>query len=675
MLTLRLLHHALGGNISNGELLCAGPGHSPKDRSLSIKLDGNAPDGFIVHSFAGDDAIVCRDYVRGKAGLEPFTPNSGNGRQRASEAAIERALMAAVAMSNADKPKARVVAKYNYTDADAILLYQVVRLEPKSAGFRQRRPDGNGDWIWNLNDVPRVPYLWPELLKFPDATVFVCEGEKDSDRVASLGHCATTVASGKWTEDCARALTGRDIIILQDKDDKHGGEPGRTKALNAAAALHGVAKTIRIVLLPDLGGDINDVSDWLDQDLRRAERLVDVCFDVPIWTPAQPAPELTPPVSPPPASSIAPPSPSTSSANIVPLPFINIAAWHGAPVPEWGWVVRDRVPLATVTLLSGDGGVGKTILALHLGAATALGHDWLNALPEPGPVLMVCCEDDGDELHRRLDRIVGHYNATCGATFEELGRDMHLVTLASDDAVMAAPNKSNGLIAPTMMFKRLHSAACDIRPRLIVIDNSADVFAGNENDRAHVRQFITMLRGMAINCGGAGLLLTSHPSLTGISTGTGLSGSTAWNASVRSRLYFKRATTEKDEEPDPDLRVLEVMKANYGPVGETVMVQWKGGLFLPVAGISSMEKLAAEQKADDLFLELLDEFQGQGRNVSYAKNAHNYAPTMFGKDPKAKAPGMRQALADAMERLFAAKRIKVETYGRSSHPHSRITRC
>jgi hypothetical protein len=78
---------------------------------------------------------------------------------------------------------------------------------------------------------------------------------------------------------------------------------------------------------------------------------------------------------------------------------------------------------------------------------------------------------------------------------------------------------------------------------------------------------VTLLRDLAISAN-AGLLLTSHPSLTGISTGSGLSGSTAWNASVRSRLYFKRAKTEKDEEPDPDLRVLEVMKSNYGPVGE-----------------------------------------------------------------------------------------------------------
>ena len=48
-----------------------------------------------------------------------------------------------------------------------------------------------------------------------------------------------------------------------------------------------------------------------------------------------------------------------------------------------------------------------------------------------------------------------------------------------------------------------------------------------------------------------------------------------------SRLYFKRAVTDKDQEPDPDLRVLEVMKSNYGPIGETINLRWKDGLFQP----------------------------------------------------------------------------------------------
>ena len=215
MLTsLHTLAKALGGEVNGTQVLAPGPGHSVIDRSLSVKLASDAPDGFLVHSFAGDDPIACRDHVREKAGLEPFKPNGG-GRHRASNEAIEHALMAAAGQRR-DGYKRRIVAKYGYTDATGVLLYQVLRLEPK--GFRQRRPDGNGGWIWEL-DQRRVPYRWPDLLKYPDGTVFFCEGEKDADRVAGLGYCATTVAAGKWTEECVTALAGRDVIILEDNDN------------------------------------------------------------------------------------------------------------------------------------------------------------------------------------------------------------------------------------------------------------------------------------------------------------------------------------------------------------------------------------------------------------------------------------------------------------------------
>lgn len=48
------------------------------------------------------------------------------------------------------KPDDRVVATYDYTDEDGKLLYQVVRMSDKK--FWQRRPDGNGAWIWGLNE-------------------------------------------------------------------------------------------------------------------------------------------------------------------------------------------------------------------------------------------------------------------------------------------------------------------------------------------------------------------------------------------------------------------------------------------------------------------------------------------------------------------------------------------
>jgi DNA primase len=181
----------------------------------------------------------------------------------------------------AQKPEPRhktsertIAATYNYTDLDGTLLYQGVRYEPKD--FRQRRPDGKSGWIWSLDGVKRVIYRWPEINEYQDASVFLCEGEKDADRVALLGHCATTIAGdGKWTADCVNALAGRNVFILEDND-----VPGGKKSLAAATALHGVAASIRIVQLPDLP-EKGDVSDWLNADAANAGSLVDFFINAP----------------------------------------------------------------------------------------------------------------------------------------------------------------------------------------------------------------------------------------------------------------------------------------------------------------------------------------------------------------------------------------------------------
>ena len=72
---INLTARALGGEVAGRQVLCPGPNHNAKDRSLSVRLDPSAPDGFVTHSFAGDDPIACRDYVRARVGLPPFKPN------------------------------------------------------------------------------------------------------------------------------------------------------------------------------------------------------------------------------------------------------------------------------------------------------------------------------------------------------------------------------------------------------------------------------------------------------------------------------------------------------------------------------------------------------------------------------------------------------------------------
>jgi RecA-family ATPase len=352
------------------------------------------------------------------------------------------------------------------------------------------------------------------------------------------------------------------------------------------------------------------------------------------------------------------------------LSFIDMTRWQEQAAPEREWSIQGRVPLGAVTICNGEGGIGKTLLMLHCGAAVALARDWLGALPEPGPVLGLFCEDDEHELHRRLDRIVEHYDET----YTELSKHFHVLSLAGQDAVMAAPN-SKGIIEPTTLFKQMREAACDLRPRLIIIDNSADVFAGNENDRAQVWQFVTLLRGMAVDAN-AGLVLTSHPSLSGINSGSGTSGSTGWHNSARARMYFKRATTDRDEEPDPLLRVLQTMKSNYsGAEGETINLRWKDGLFLPVDSMSGLDRLAAEKRAEDLFLTLLDRCNEQNRNTCDKPSAQTFAPTLFAKEREAKELKMRKMDFDgAMRRLFAAKKIRNEPYGPPSRGTVKLVR-
>jgi RecA-family ATPase len=349
-----------------------------------------------------------------------------------------------------------------------------------------------------------------------------------------------------------------------------------------------------------------------------------------------------------------------------PLPFIKISDWQDQPVPERPWTVKGRIPASNITLLSGEGSVGKSIISLQLAIATVLGKDWLGVLPESGAVLLVCCEDDRDEVWRRLDLIFAYHGASY-SDFEHL----HIAPLAGEETLMATADRS-GIVKLTRLFQRVCEAACDIRPKLIVLDNAADIFAGNENDRTQVRQFIGHLRGGLAIPSGAGVLLTSHPSLTGIASGSGLSGSTAWNASVRSRLYLKRATVDKNEEPNPDLRILEVMKSNYGPPGETVTLQWRDGLFVPTGSTNEFEQSIANAAADNLFLDLLRRFTKQQRNVSPSRSS-TYAPTVFADQSEAKKAKIRApAFAAAMERLLADDKIKAISEGPESRKRQRI---
>jgi RecA-family ATPase len=349
-----------------------------------------------------------------------------------------------------------------------------------------------------------------------------------------------------------------------------------------------------------------------------------------------------------------------------PLPFIDMLPWDFNPAPARPWAVTDRIPINQPTLFSGEGAAGKTLLELQLCVAHVTGRDWLGGLPEPGPAIYYGAEDDRDELQRRLTPIAEFY----GVKFSDLiAGGLHLLSFAGADAVLAMPDRQ-GKIRPTPLFERLLEAAAAIKPRHIGIDATADTFAGNEIDRSQVRQFVGLMRRLAI-VGNSSVVLLAHPSLTGISSGTGLSGSTAWHNSVRARMLLKTMQGRDDgAQSTSDLRELSFLKNNCGPLAESIILRFRNGLFLPEAGLSSLEKLARDRKVDETFLAVLGKLTRQNRPVSPSVHASsNYAPKVIAGHPDGKAYVQRDYQA-ALDRLLAADRIHIASFG----PPSRTTR-
>jgi hypothetical protein len=116
------------------------------------------------------------------------------------------------------------------------------------------------------------------------------------------------------------------------------------------------------------------------------------------------------------------------------------------------------------------------------------------------------------------------------------------------------------------------------------------------------------------------------------------------------------------------------MKNQYGPPAASIAVHYQRGLFLPesATGQAGHEKQAAEQKVDHLFRTLLRRWNEQGRNVNH-NPCSTYAPTLFAREPEAKAANLKApAFANAMTRLFAANKIRVDTSGPASRKRSLI---
>jgi hypothetical protein len=223
----------------------------------------------------------------------------------------------------------------------------------------------------------------PELLAADStAPVYIVEGEKDADRLASLGFVVTTSAGGskgKWTPEMVEPLASRTVYIVPDNDD-----PGQGYAQRAAQQLHGVAAKVAIVELPGLGPRTADhgadVYDWLDLG-NQPENLSYIAENAPEWAP--------------------PIQKDGWRAHV-----FTAASLKEKKFEPISYVVPMLIPEG-VTILAGKPKIGKSWFALDLGLALADGRFVLGDIKlAEGDVLYAALEDNDRRLRARIERIL-----------------------------------------------------------------------------------------------------------------------------------------------------------------------------------------------------------------------------------------------------------------------------
>jgi len=496
------------------------PAHEDNKPSLDVTRGGD-----------GRALVICRagctaENVVGALGLslaDLFPPKGAPLRATPSRPAHQNATRAG--------SFGRVVATYDYTDSAGNLLYQVQRSEVKQ--FRQRRPDGCGGFVWNLQGVRLVPCALREVLAAiaTKRAVFVAEGERDADNLRRLGLTATTNNGGADTprswQEFAPLFAGATVVILPDND-----EAGRKHAQSVARALHGTTADLRVLELPGLPGK-GDVSDWLASG-GTADELRELARHAPAWTP-EPAPITYDEV--PVAADAAGFGPNST-------PVVCLADVQPETV-RWLWA--GRVPFGKITLLDGDPGLGKSTLSLDIAARLSVG----GVMPgetepvEPAAVLLLACEDGlADTVRPRLE--------AAGAA---VGRVFSLSFVPEPDGKGERPPALPEDIATIEEVVTAHEV------RLVIVDPLMAFLSERVNSfkDQDVRRALAPLAAMAERTGAAVLVLRHLNKMSNASAIYRGGGSIGISGAARSVLLVAK------HPDDENRRVLASIKNNLAP--------------------------------------------------------------------------------------------------------------
>lgn len=316
--------------------------------------------------------------------------------------------------------------------------------------------------------------------------------------------------------------------------------------------------------------------------------------------------------------------------------YASLADLDTDPPPPRRWVIDQWLPRGTVTALFGGGGVGKSLLVQQIATCVANGVGILSATVTRGPVLAYLCEDDTDEVRRRQRDILAHLGRAASYSAEGL----HIAGRAGHDNVMMTFG-ADRLPLPAPFLAEVEREVERIRPSVLILDNIAQLFGGLENDRYMVTAFANRLAGIAHRYDCAVLLLGHVAKVQG----SEYSGSTAWEAAVRTRLWMERR--------EDGLIELHRRKANYAGQSSVVM-EYRHGALVEIDE-SRRDESAATRATEPAVLEALATFTTRQVATSHVPTARNYLVTLAAKAGMLKAPVA--VAARALAALIDAGRV------------------
>ncbi len=582
MLDPKAIAQRYGGTASGNQVNIPTEGHGKHDRGTSITVDPSAPDGLLVHVHNGGDPLAVKDMLR----RDGFLPErqTGSSKQRPMFAKAAR------------RPG---VSYFEYQDADGVTVCRKVRTDmADDKEFTWQHPDGKGGWK-SGRGRDAILYRLPDLIAAPaDAVIYLAEGERKADKLASWGLVAT---SSKDLPKDLSAFQGRTVAILPDNDPE-----GAKIARELCAALNDIADRVVLVELPGLPPK-GDIMDW-GGTVSELEELT--------------------------VKALATESDDT-------WPVLDLAACAARKAPPRQWVIEGWAPANKATLLAGDGGVGKSLLAQIQATCVAIGRPFMGLKTRQASAAYLSWEDDADELWRRQESIC----EVLSITMASLDGRLHLVSYTEEENPFLATADDKGLRV-TALGRKIERLVDRHGIGLLILDNASQIAGIDHNAVDEVAPFAHWLGTLATRRNGAVILL-HHTN----KAGQDFLGSVAYNNQFRSRMLLARP----EDGHDPDLRQLTNPKANYAQAGNSIEIRWHNGAFirdedLPADTRAEIAEISKANGENAAFLRCLAQRTKERRHVSEKVGA-NYAPKLFATMPEAKGI-KKDRLVAAMDRLF-----------------------